>query len=95
MKKEKMYPMFEEEGVGMACEPMASMAVSGCQRETVYEDDELDDLNWSNYPLFGPKTEEEAIARIDKAWDEHNDPTKWLTSEQMWGQIYEKYPWLR
>ena len=46
-------------------------------------------------PIFGPKTIEEAINRVDQAWAERNDPNKWITSEQMWNRLYEKYPWLR
>jgi len=96
MEEEKRYPILEEEeGMVTACEPMEAVAVSGSQSGVVYVDDELDDLDWSKYPFLGPKTEDEAIARIDKAWEERNDPTKWITSVQMWGQIYEKYPWLR
>jgi hypothetical protein len=57
--------------------------------------DEIDDLDWDHYPIFGPKTVEEAIARIDQAWKDRNDPSKWMTSEQMWNHLYEKYPWLK
>lgn len=78
----------------MACEPVAAVA-------TEYHDgvvtvhDEIDDLDWDRMPFFGPKTVEEAIARVDQAWEDRNDPTKWRTSEEMWNQIYAKYPWLR
>ena len=96
MEEEKMYPALEEnEGMNMACDPVEAMAVADDQKGVVYVDDELDDLDWHDYPFFGPKTEDEAIARVDKAWEERNDPTKWVTSEQMWNQIYAKYPWLR
>lgn len=57
--------------------------------------DEIEDLDWDSYPIFGPKTVEEAIARIDQAWEDRNDSSKWLTSEQMWNHLYEKYPWLK
>ena len=57
--------------------------------------DEIDDLDWSHYPHLGAKTAEEAIARIEKAWEDRNDPTKWTTSEQMWNRLYTQYPWLR
>ena len=46
-------------------------------------------------PIFGPQTIEEAINRVDQAWAERNNPNKWITSEQMWNRLYEKYPWLR
>ena len=57
--------------------------------------DETDDLDWSHFPHLGAKTTEEAIARIEKAWEDRNDPTKWTTSEQMWNRLYSQYPWLR
>ena len=56
---------------------------------------DIDDLNWDHYPIFGPKTAEEAITRVNQAWEDRNDPSKWRTSEDMWNRIYEKYPWLR
>lgn len=58
-------------------------------------DEEIDDLDWDRMPIFGPKTEDEAIARIEQAWEDRNDPSKWMTSEQMWNHLYEKHPWLR
>ena len=57
--------------------------------------DEIDDLDWDRTPIFGAQSEEEAIARVDQAWEDRNDPSKWMTSEQMWNHLYEKYPWLR
>ena len=57
--------------------------------------DEVDGLDWDRMPIFGPKTLDDAIARIDQAWEDRNDPSKWMTSEQMWNRLYEKYPWLR
>ena len=57
--------------------------------------DEIDDLDWDRMPIMGAKTIEEAIARVDQAWADRNDPSKWMTSEQMWNHLYEKYPWLK
>lgn len=62
---------------------------------TVTVHDEIDDLNWDDMPIFGPKSEEEAIVRIHQAWEDRNESNKWMTSEQMWNHLYEKYPWLR
>ena len=96
MEEGKRYPIPEEEvGIDVTCEPMEAVAASDTHTESVYVDDELDELDWSNYPFIGPKTTEEAVARIDKAWEERNDPTKWIPSEQMWNRLYEKFPWLR
>lgn len=47
------------------------------------------------YPSFGPFSDEEAIARIEAAEADLNDPTKWITSEEMDRRLYEKFPWLR
>ena len=57
--------------------------------------EDINNLGWDRMPIFGPKTIEEAINRVDQAWAERNDPNKWITSEQMWNRLYEKYPWLR
>ena len=71
--------------------PIPVNSISGA----VHVHDDIDDLNWDSYPIFGPKTVDEAIARVNQAWEDRNDPTKWRSSEEMWNQIYEKYPWLR
>lgn len=75
-------------------EPAVSMNTE-YHDEIVAVHDEIDDLDWDRMPIFGPKTIEEAINRVDQAWAERNDPNKWITSEQMWNRLYEKYPWLR
>lgn len=94
--EENKYPTFEEDdSVGMVSEPIEAMAVDSKVNGMTYVHDELDDIDWRNYPIFGPKTMDEAIARIEKAEAEKNDPTKWMTSEQMWKMMHEKYPWLR
>ena len=89
--EEKRYPILdEEETIDMACEPMAAVAT-----DTVNAHDWIDDLDWDRLPILGPKTEEEAIARIERAEAELDDPTKWVTSEQMWAELHQKFPWLR
>ena len=100
--EEKRYPHIEEEqGIDMCCEPIAEpmpdYAVSTSKRADGVTEvhDWIDDLDWDRMPIFGPKTIEEAINRVDQAWAERNDPNKWITSEQMWNRLYEKNPWLR
>lgn len=89
--EEKRYPAFEEEeSIVACCEPMEAVAVSS-HGGVMEVHDELDDLDWRRYPVFGPKTTEEAIARANQAWEDRNDPTKWVTSEQMWNQLYDKF----
>lgn len=94
--EEKKYPTFEEEDpTGMVAEPMEAVHVANKRSGIVHVHDELDDIDWDNYPIFGPKTQEEAIDRIEKAEAEINDPTRWVPSEELDRMLYEKYPWLR
>lgn len=94
--EKKKYPTFmEDDSVGMASEPMETMAVDSKLNSMAYVHDEPANIDWDNYPIFGPKTLNEAIARIEKAEAEKDDPTKWMSSEQMWDMMHEKYPWLR
>jgi hypothetical protein len=102
--EEKRNPILEEkESVGMACEP----AVGAATAFTTYDDggmsygddiasdEDLDKLDWDKFPSFGPFSKEEAIARIEEAERDLEDPSKWISSEDAWKQLYEKYPWLR
>ena len=62
----------------------------------VATDEELDNLDWSKFPSFGPFSEEEAIARIDDFEErERRGEVKWIASVEAWKHLYEKYPWLR
>jgi len=85
-----------------ACEPSAdSMVAVATYDDLSYDgdiatDEELDDLDWSKFPSFGPFSEEEAIARIDEFEErEKNGQIKWIPSEDAWKELYGKYPWLR
>ena len=97
--EEKKYPVMEEEtSTDMASEPVAAvkaesltMAIDG----EAIEHDWIDDLDWDRFPSLGPFSEEEAIARIEEAERDLKDPSKWISSEQMWERLYNKYPWLR
>ncbi len=97
--EEKNYPVMEEEtSTDMASEPVAAvkaepltMTIDG---ETT-DHDWIDDLDWDRFPSLGPFSEEEAIARIEEAERDLKDPSKWISSEQMWERLYNKYPWLR
>ena len=100
--EEKRYPQLdEEENTGMVSEPMlepvADMVASMSKSADVLSDgdDWVDDLDWSRFPSLGPFSEEEAIARIEEAERELDDPSKWVSSEDAWAHLYQKYPWLR
>ena len=84
-----------EQNLDVVCEPVAAYTTKRSGDGVTYVHDELDDLDWSRLPILGPKTAEEAIARIERAEASLNDPTKWVTSEQMWAEMHQKYPWLR
>lgn len=96
--EEKRYPHIdEEESVGKVSEPVAEVAIDYSHSVDGITEvhDWIDDLDWDRYPILGPTSEEEAIGRIKKAEADLKDPSKWVTSDQMWDQLYEKYPWLR
>lgn len=96
--EEKKYPTFdEEESVGMACEPVAAVATASTSVDGVTTvHDRIDDLDWDRFPILGPKTEEEAIARIDRFEERlSKGEVKWYSSEEVDKMLYEKYPWLK
>jgi hypothetical protein len=46
-----------------------------------------------------PKVFEQRVAEIEADMDEVEagieNPEKWIPSEQMWAELYQKHPWLR
>jgi len=95
--EEKRYPQFDdEESKDVASEPLAEPVVDMHQSVSVTAThDGIDDLDWDRLPNYGPFSKEEAIARIEEAEKELDDPSKWISSEKMWESLYNKYPWLR
>ena len=96
--EEKRYPHIDEEqGIDMACEPVAEVAVpsaSPVDGMTAVHD-WIDDLDWDKFPSYGPFSDEEAIARIKEAERDMKDSTKWITAEELDKRLYERFPWLR
>ena len=91
--EEKRYPQIDEEqGIDMCCEPVAEAVSSAKQSVDGITEvhDWIDDLDWDRLPILGPKTKEEAIARIEQAERDLDDPTKWVTSEQLWAELHNK-----
>lgn len=100
--EEKRYPTVEEESFGgkvsepiTAPVPVVSSGGFVTDDEWVSDYSEADDVDLDRMPPMGPFTDEEAIARIEEAMRDLKDPSKWITSEQMWENLYKKYPWLR
>ena len=56
--------------------------------------DEIDDLDWDRMPIFGPKTVDEAIARVDQAWADRNDSSKWVRIDDLQAELKKRHPWL-
>ncbi len=55
--------------------------------------EEDDDSDFKNFPSFGPRTKEEAIARVRQAeQDILNGNT--MTMEECFAKLKEKHPWL-
>ena len=94
--EEKRYPAEEESFEGKVSEPIAAPVPDTMSVDGMTEvHDWIDDLDWDKFPSFGPFSDEEAIARIEEAERDLKDPSKWVTSEQMWENLHKKYPWLR
>ena len=96
--EEKKHPVFEEEvSVGMVNEPIAEAAVAPTQLadEAMPEHDGIDDLDWDKFPSFGPFSEEEAIARIDKFEEElAKGEVKWVRVGDLHAELKKRHPWL-
>ena len=101
--EEKHNPQIDEEqGIDMCCEPIVEpipdYAVSTSKRADGVTEvhDWIDDLDWDRLPILGPKTEEEAIARIDRFEEKlAKGEVKWYSSEEVDKMLYDKFPWLR
>ena len=96
-KKDYIQSEEDSESIEMASEPVATTAQSTSRMThgNRNEHDWIDDLDWDRFPSHGPFSEEEAIARIEQAEKDLNNPTKWISAEDAKAQLYEKYPWLR
>ena len=81
--------MIDEEYIPDMCnEPVAALPQDHQSVPPTFRDD-IDEFDWEHYPIFGPKTVEEAVSRVDQAWEDRNDPSKWASSEQMWNRLFK------
>ena len=62
--------------------------------DDIASDEELDNLDWSKFPSFGPFSEEEAIARIEEAEKDLEDPSKWIRIDDIRAELRKRHPWL-
>lgn len=106
--EEKRYPTIEEED-GYGCMSATEPALVYTTREQVssgiaYIGEEAEKIDRIPLGMFGfytddPEVFEQRVAEIEADMDEVDagieDPEKWISSEQMWAELYQKYPWLR
>lgn len=95
MEEMRYHTIDEEEGMDMACEPIAEIANARSVNGVTEVHDWIDNLDWDRLPSFGPFTEEEAIARIKRAEKDLDDPSKWTTADEFDKELFEEFPWLR
>ncbi len=80
----------ELKNYGSASEPETAF-VSSKAKQSIEEDD--DEADFANFPSFGPRTKEEAIARVRQAeQDIINGNT--IPAEKGWAMLKEEFPWL-
>lgn len=107
MKEIKPYPQIEEEDGNSlsAHEPAVAYAMAVNSSSAVaYMGEEAEKIDRIPLGMFGfytddPEVFEQRVAEIEADMDEVDagieDPEKWIPSEQMWAELYQKYPWLR
>ena len=106
--EEKKYPVIEEEdgyGCMTAAEPaMAYATKRPASSGVAYLNEEAEKIDRIPEGMFGfytddPDVFEQRVAEIEADMDEVDagieDSEKWISSEQMWAELYQKYPWLR
>lgn len=104
----KKYPSIEEEngyGSMVAGEPAVAYTTKGVELSGIaYMDDEAEKIDHIPLGLFGfftddPEVFERHVAEMEADLDEVDagveDSEKWIPSEQMWTELYQKYPWLK
>ena len=106
--EEKKYPTVEEED-GYGCMTAAEPALAHATKRFTssgggYLNEETEKIDRIPLGMFGfytddPAVFEQRVAEIEADLDEVDagieDPEKWISSEQMWTELYQKYPWLR
>ena len=88
-----------------AAEPTVAYATRNSESSgIVYMDKEAEKIDRIPLGTFGfytddPNVFEQRVAEMEADMDEIDagieDPEKWISSEQMWANLYERHPWLR
>ena len=102
MKEEDEITQLEREtACFMACEPSAGATAAFATYDALsYDDDnasdeELERLDWSKFPSFGPSSEEEAIARIDEFEKElAAGKVEWIRIDDIHAELKKLHTWL-
>ena len=91
-KQGKPYPRPEEEsGIDSACEPIAMAARSDYHRMDTVSSDEVDSLDWNQFPMLGPKSQAEAVSRVEQI---EKEGCKWVTIDHLHQELKNRHPWL-
>ena len=86
-----------------AAEPAVAYTTRNVSSGINYMDDEAKKIDIIPLGVFGfytddPEVFERRVAEIEEDMDEIDagieNPEKWISSEQMWAELYQKYPWL-
>lgn len=89
MNEDKKYPQINEEDGSCLT---ANEPVLACATESKVEEDDID-YNLGNHDFELPHTVEEVKAELREAEAAWNEPNEWSTSEEMWAEIKQTFPW--
>ncbi len=107
MMDEKRFPIIEEEDGSCVTASEPAVAYATRVKDSsgiVYMDEEYEKIDRIPLGMFGfytddPKVFNQRVAEMEADLDEIDagieDPEKWISSEQMWTELYERHPWLR
>ena len=89
MNEDKKYPQIDEENGSCVTANESALA---CATESVVEEDDID-YNFGDHDFGLPHTLEEVKAELREADDVWDNPNEWNTSEEMWAEIKQTFPW--
>ena len=89
MNEDKRYPQIDEEDGSCLTANEPALAYS---TESMVEEENID-YDFGNHDFGLPHTLEEVKAELKEAEAEWDDPTQWCTSNDMWAQIKQTFPW--